>query len=233
MVDPLSVVGFGKKALEFVPTIKNIGQHTKLLEAQTKELEHALSKADAKEAWRRAEFFAQALIPSANETLRAFASALGKANFVVQGARGVFFSTLDAKARNELNTSVKTVFGELLDSSTLAIFYLNEGPISLFEEYMQAYHQLANCIFADAATLESTKKQSEKLAGVFGALRYALRYRLDPIEMLRESQRLMPLDTREQSDARFRALMDEKTADKECAPNGKSVEQTTEPKKTG
>ncbi|MCC6573325.1 MAG: hypothetical protein IT462_05980 [Planctomycetes bacterium] len=202
MLDRIAgLFGLGKQVIEFVPTVKKINEETKLTGLQAKEAEHRLAKADDNEAWRRAETIALALIPTATETLRDFAKELATLQMIVTGWRfNLLARSLEPQKLAEAEKSLNETYGRVLEKMTMAVFYLGEGFLLGFEDYISTLGSVFRETKAKDATIQSTTPAMNRLSDTFVDLRYGLRLRLDPIETLREASKLSSLDTREEMD---------------------------------
>ena len=179
----------------------------RLAELNTRKLESELDQAEKSEAWKRAQPIALALIPTATTAILRFGKALAQLHlgtlFWVRSYRTTGANPGVSKTREQLQAK----YSEMFEAYTEALYYLGEVTIGQIEYYDHLLGEAFAAIESSGTSEEVIGKITENLVDSFRRIRYQLRYRLDPLETLREAAGLLSLTSRAEADRKLRATI--------------------------
>lgn len=188
MTNIAGIVGLAGKAVKLVPDAKKALQETKNLELQHEQLRRQLDATDSSEAWRRAEIFAQHQLSAALEGIKRLAEAFGEVQFLWSTYRTCKLTPLlDEKQLIEIKREAGKALIELLRTAAKSTFYLSNSAGELLRHHVEFLTDYEQAVDAGGASLESTDEIEQELVRRFLSVRDYFRWRLDPIETLRNA----------------------------------------------
>ncbi|MCA8936833.1 MAG: hypothetical protein KDB68_11600 [Planctomycetes bacterium] len=213
MSDVIGAIAGGLSALGKVPRLvsgyKKDVAHADLAVAQSEEIRTKLTERQDEEAWKHAETIASYQHAKALEVLTDLAQKMGQFHVGLSLWRWRRLGSVKSEAvqsktdKGEEDVGLETAdeainsaYFRMIDAVSFAVFFLADAHIEYCERYIQVTGQLLSAILQPGATMESTDEPFKLCVEAFRTTRTAIRWRIDPIETLRERELLLKLERR-------------------------------------